>query len=140
MKRLALAFLLVLGLPALAQVAVTPQTREQLLSMVEHTPVTPSSLGHYFQILISSIPFLHSDNYWTGSSSFTGGILIDNDGTLGLGGPFSAAGTPLPSCTSHQGAIAFVTDATDPTWHGTYTSGGGVVSAVLCNGTVWIIQ
>ena len=52
---------------------------------------------------------------------------------------FSAAGTPLPSCVSGiKGAEGVVSDATGPTYLGTYTSGGAVFAPVICNGTNWI--
>ena len=52
---------------------------------------------------------------------------------------YSAAGTALPTCNSgSKGYQAEVSDATAPTYLGTYTSGGAVVAAVLCNGTNWV--
>lgn len=52
---------------------------------------------------------------------------------------YSAAGTPLPSCTSAiNGGQAVVSDATAPTYLGAYTSGGSVEASVLCNGTSWV--
>ena len=52
---------------------------------------------------------------------------------------YSAAGTPLPTCnTGAQGSFAWVSDATSPTFHSTYSSGGTVISPVFCNGTNWI--
>lgn len=54
---------------------------------------------------------------------------------------YSAAGTALPTCNSGaKGTHATVTDATAPTWGSTYTSGGAVVSNVLCNGTSWVTE
>lgn len=52
---------------------------------------------------------------------------------------YSAAGTPLPTCNSGlEGARASVSDATSPTFLGTYTSGGAVHAPVYCNGTNWV--
>jgi len=52
---------------------------------------------------------------------------------------FSAAGTALPTCNSGtKGLTAVVTDATVPTYLGTYTSGGAVVAPVACNGSAWV--
>lgn len=52
---------------------------------------------------------------------------------------YSAAGTPLPAAaTALNGATAIVSDATTPTYGGTYTSGGAVYARVLCTGTEWI--
>ena len=81
-----------------------------------------------------------------------GGILIDpvggatlSPGNVVIGGLlvpgtiYSAAGTALPSCVSGiNGARATVSDATLPTFLGTYASGGAVVSPVMCNGTTWV--
>jgi hypothetical protein len=53
---------------------------------------------------------------------------------------FSAAGTPLPTCNSGlKGAMAIVSDATSPTYNGTYTSGGAVTVPVICPGSApWL--
>jgi hypothetical protein len=52
---------------------------------------------------------------------------------------YSAAGTALPSCTSAiVNTKAVVSDATTPTYLGTYTSGGTVHSPVFCNGSAWV--
>jgi hypothetical protein len=52
---------------------------------------------------------------------------------------YSAAGTALPACnTASQGTHAQVSDATSPTYLGTYTSGGSVIAPVFCNGTNWL--
>lgn len=52
---------------------------------------------------------------------------------------YSAAGTPLPTCNSAaEGTNASVSDATTPTFHGTYASGGAVHERVYCNGTNWL--
>lgn len=52
---------------------------------------------------------------------------------------YSAAGTPLPTCTSSlQNTIAVVSDATATvTYRGTYTSGGSVRTLVFCDGSNW---
>ena len=63
-------------------------------------------------------------------------------GSSGLVAPttiYSAAGTPLPAASAAlKGASAVVSDATTPTYGGTYTSGGAVVARVLCNGSAWV--
>lgn len=53
---------------------------------------------------------------------------------------YSAAGTPLPTCNaSTNGAQVYVSDATAPTYHGAYASGGAVPAGVYCiNGTGWV--
>lgn len=53
---------------------------------------------------------------------------------------YSAAGTALPACGSTiKGEQAVVSDATTPTYMGTYTSGGLITAAVICsyNGTTY---
>lgn len=56
-----------------------------------------------------------------------------------LGTAYSAAGTPLPTCVAGlKGAIAYVSDATGPTYNGTYTSGGAVTVPVFCTGSTWL--
>jgi hypothetical protein len=55
--------------------------------------------------------------------------------------PFSAAGTPLPTCTSvNVNSYATVSDQTSaPTYFGAYTSGGTRTAPVLCayNGSTY---
>jgi hypothetical protein len=52
---------------------------------------------------------------------------------------YSVAGTALPSCTSAlAGTQLQVSDATAPTFLGTYTGSGTVTSPVLCNGANWV--
>ena len=83
-------------------------------------------------------------NIATAAAAFGNGTAGDYSGTLKLaiiqpGKLYSAAGTALPTCNSAlEGARATVSDATSPTYHGTYTSGGGVASGVFCNNTAWI--
>lgn len=55
------------------------------------------------------------------------------------GALFSASGISLPSCSSgNKGQQGTVSDATAPTFMGTYVSGGTVTSPVICNGTNWL--
>lgn len=52
---------------------------------------------------------------------------------------YSAAGTPLPTCVAAlKGQQTTVSDATSPTYLGTYVSGGAVTVPVICNGTSWV--
>jgi hypothetical protein len=52
---------------------------------------------------------------------------------------YSAAGTAIPACNAaRNGGRTVVSDATTPTFLGTYTSGGAVESPVMCNGTNWV--
>jgi len=51
---------------------------------------------------------------------------------------FSASGVPLPKCgAALMGQGASVSDATSPTYNGSYTGGGTVQVPVYCNGTTW---
>jgi len=52
---------------------------------------------------------------------------------------YSAAGTALPTCNAAaKGKDGVVSDATSPTYLGTYTSGGATIAPVFCNGTNWV--
>lgn len=75
---------------------------------------------------------------WIGTST---GINVSQVATSGVYPTvlYSAAGTALPTCNSVlNGVQKTVSDATAPTFLGTYTSGGAVVSPVMCNGSAWI--
>jgi hypothetical protein len=97
---------------------------------------------------------------WSPGAGITGGIEI-NASTAGSSVPvslvggsaagvtvnpfvqfaqaYSAAGTPIPTCTSSlAGALAQVTDGSS-TYGATYTTGGGPTrTLVLCSGSAWI--
>jgi hypothetical protein len=46
----------------------------------------------------------------------------------------ASGGTALPSCASAlQGELAVVSDATSPTYMGSYTGGGGITASVICS-------
>jgi hypothetical protein len=84
-------------------------------------------------------------NYLTGSCGYTQTELLfyanrtKSVQPIVLAGPYSAAGTPIPTCNATLGgATAYVTDATARAT--TYTSGGGVTDSVFCNGTNWLTQ
>ncbi len=77
--------------------------------------------------------------FYSGGSSPTLVATIDAKGAYVPGVLYSAAGTALPTCNSgEEGAHLTVSDATTPTYLGTYASGGAVVADVLCNGTNWV--
>jgi hypothetical protein len=85
--------------------------------------------------------------FWRVSSGLVSlgtGTSGDATGTLKVaailpGVIYSAAGTALPSCvTGLKGRTSVVSDATAPTYLGTYTSGGAIVAPVMCNGTNWV--
>jgi hypothetical protein len=64
--------------------------------------------------------------------------VIGGFGPVTVQGPYSAAGTALPTCNaSLKGALYYVSDATSPTYGGTYTSGGAVYALAFCNGSAW---
>jgi hypothetical protein len=61
-----------------------------------------------------------------------GGAFFPVGGSLG--GGYSAAGTPLPTCASGiNGDTAVVSDAAAPLYMTAYTSGGTVTAAVICS-------
>jgi hypothetical protein len=63
------------------------------------------------------------------------GLTINSDGTAKLTA-FTVSG--LPTCGSSQkGELAYVTDATAPTYRGALTGGGAVATPVFCNGSAW---
>jgi hypothetical protein len=73
------------------------------------------------------------------STPGTSQINIDYNGNINTAVIKSAAGTVLPTCnTALKGARNVVSDATAPTYLGTYTSGGTVVAPVFCNGSNWV--
>ncbi|HEX5426673.1 MAG TPA: right-handed parallel beta-helix repeat-containing protein [Candidatus Acidoferrales bacterium] len=87
----------------------------------------------------------------TGLSRDGAGVVDVGNGTKGnksgtiaaatfqAGVIYSAAGTALPSCAAgNKGQEAVVSDATSPTYLGAYTSGGAVVTPVMCNGSGWV--
>jgi lysophospholipase L1-like esterase len=52
---------------------------------------------------------------------------------------YSATGTPVGTCVAaNNGQLKVVSDATLPTFLGTYMSGGSVTSPVICNGSNWV--
>lgn len=52
-------------------------------------------------------------------------------------GPYTVATLPT-AAAKYKGARTYVTDATLPTFMGTLTGGGAVVTPVFCDGTTWI--
>lgn len=59
---------------------------------------------------------------------------------LDAGFRYSAAGTALPTCNAAtNGEQLYVSDATTPSYHGAYASGGAIIAGVIClNGTGWV--
>jgi hypothetical protein len=76
------------------------------------------------------------------ATSTTPGVLVacmDYSGVLIPSVIYSAAGTAIPACNAaRNGGRTVVSDATTPTFLGTYASGGAVKSPVMCNGTNWV--
>lgn len=79
---------------------------------------------------------------FTGTLSTTDGTGIPylyQNGLLAGTFAYSIAGTALPTCNSGlTGTQLQVSDATSPTFLGTYAGSGAVNSPVLCNGTSWV--
>lgn len=98
------------------------------------------TLGSY---AISVNGSIYTTSSVSGTAS-TGVLTLIGGGTYTFGAVqaktlYSAAGTALQSCNSvTKGLTAVVSDATSPTFLGTYTSGGAVSSPVLCNGSNWV--
>ena len=79
------------------------------------------------------------------NGTHSGGAAFYQDGRALINGVlltdtiYSVAGTPLPSCTpTLNGGKLVVSDATLPTFLGTYSGGGGFTSPVICDGTNWL--
>lgn len=50
-----------------------------------------------------------------------------------------ATATTVPTCnTARKGALVVVTDASSPTYGGTYTGSSTTVALMLCNGSAWL--
>lgn len=73
--------------------------------------------------------------------AFIGGLTVTSNmavnGTIQL---FSYTVATLPTASSFLGCIAFVTDATSPTWGATVVGGGAVKTLVWSNGTNWTVR
>lgn len=71
-------------------------------------------------------------------------VIETNCGTTGTNcgllrkGSYTVATLPACNGTTTKGAEASVTDATAPTYLGTLTGGGSVVTPVICNGSAWV--
>jgi hypothetical protein len=79
------------------------------------------------------------DGTATGTTPGTLLVCMDYSGVLIPSVIYSAAGTAIPACNSaRKGGRTVVSDATTPTFLGTYASGGAVVAPVMCNGTNWV--
>jgi hypothetical protein len=73
-------------------------------------------------------------------SAATGFWILQNPRVSGIQTTlYSAAGTPLPTCSGGlHGQQLVVSDATAPTFNGAYVSGGAVIAAVMCGTTGWV--
>ena len=49
----------------------------------------------------------------------------------------SSLGVAVPCSSTTAGAIAYVTDATSPSWNATLTGGGSTHTLAMCNGSNW---
>jgi hypothetical protein len=78
----------------------------------------------------------YMDVAWVAFRPYPADVLAQ---TVVLGYLYSAAGTALPACNAGtKGAHATVSDATSPTYLGSYVSGGSLTAPVFCNGTSWL--
>jgi hypothetical protein len=96
-----------------------------------------------YQLFEMPAPLASTSTYkWYADTSVTpmalylqptaGGAFFPVGGSLG--GGYSAAGTPLPTCASGiNGDTAVVSDAAAPLYMTAYTSGGTVTAAVICS-------
>lgn len=90
-----------------------------------------------------------ASNYYSTTVSSTGGVTFN---AVGSGSAFTYSDPVIFSSTARlntytvatlpaagtAGRIAYVTDATAPTYLGTLTGGGSVVTPVFDNGTAWV--
>ena len=92
---------------------------------------SPGTVGYNTQT--NALEYLDKNNVWqqVADAPIAGAVMLTPT--------YNAATNPLPVCTTSLiGVVAVVTDATSPTYHGTYTSGSTVVSPVFCNGANWL--
>jgi hypothetical protein len=94
---------------------------------IEFTPLT----GQFLFAANGSNPGITAPSLTSTTAVTTPGILPN---TI-----YSVAGTVLPTCNSGlKGMELVVSDATSPTYLGTYAGSGAVTTPVLCNGTNWV--
>jgi hypothetical protein len=84
--------------------------------------------------------------FWLGGFTFSpvspltvgANMVATGPYTVGAVLLYNASTNPLPTCNSGSKGEQFtVSDATSPTYLGTYTSGGTVTAAVICSGSTW---
>jgi hypothetical protein len=110
---------------------------EQDSTNADSSLVIDNQGGAGLRLIDSGVGGISFDALGSNPTPIPGAILVN--GPIVPHTIYSAAGTPLPSCTSTlKGAEATVSDATLPTYLAAYTSGGGVVAPVMCNGTNWV--
>jgi hypothetical protein len=64
--------------------------------------------------------------------------LIKGLSAVPIPGPYSAAGTPIPTCNAdNAGQNVWSNDITTMTYNATYVSGGALIGPLFCNGTNW---
>jgi hypothetical protein len=71
----------------------------------------------------------------TAQNALTTALRVYNDKTVFAGAGFTVATLPAAGTAGRR---AYVTDATAPTFLGTLTGGGAVVTPVFDNGTAWV--
>lgn len=112
---------------------------------------TPTPGNAWLQITATSTQFqsgFDASNYWNASTTAVGSTTFD---AVGSGASFNFSDkvvandvvrlkgyTVATLPTGTQGDTAYVTDAVLPTFLGTLTGGGSVVTPVFHNGTAWV--
>jgi hypothetical protein len=113
--------------------SITLQTDDGLSSNLSGNALTRTSTP----LIVSGTPVLGNINISSDYSVAAGFWQYTNGIQTNI--LYSVAGTPLPTCgASTTGVQLQVSDATIPTFLGTYTGGSTVQSPVVCNGTNWV--
>lgn len=125
-------------------------------SMSAHAQFNPPSAyktyntqcGTYFQVLSTGTYYDWAGNNVGSSLPVCAGSMSIQNGASVLitGGTISGitlstatyTTSTIPTCnTAAKGQIVTVTDATSPTYNGTYSGSGAVIVPVQCDGTNW---
>lgn len=134
LKRFALAALV--GLACLSSALAATSLRTPTVMQFVVGPVTGN---RYVPNATGQVDVDASDVAALTALGFTTVGVAGQGAVLKVTTVYSAAGTALPTCNAGaEGTHAVVSDATSPTYHGTYTSGGAVHSPVYCDGTNWL--
>jgi hypothetical protein len=105
-----------------------------------HFVVTPGDTGSSFTSAAIQDDSNSANVIDVGSGTHSNYLLAPNLKLVanGLVIPGSYNVGTLPTCSSGtQGAIAYVHDATSPTYNAALTGGGGIAVLAFCNGSTW---